>query len=117
MNKYASYGIVILRELRKAEKPLSQIVLGETLGVTPTYAQQVLIQLIDAGLVKSTRGPYGGYSLADPRHKATVLEVDRAMTMAKTPEGNAKPTPSEEMAKKVKARLDDALKRMGVDKL
>ena len=39
------------------------------------YLKQILIKLREAGLVKSTRGPSGGHSLARPPSEITVGEI------------------------------------------
>jgi Rrf2 family transcriptional regulator, iron-sulfur cluster assembly transcription factor len=47
--------------------------------VTPRYLEQIFQKLKRAGIVKSLRGPKGGYFLARKADKITVGDVVRAM--------------------------------------
>lgn len=44
-------------------------------GVTPRYLEQIFQRLKEAGLVKSIRGPKGGYYLAREPEKISVADV------------------------------------------
>jgi len=44
-------------------------------GVTPRYLEQIFQKLKEAGLIKSIRGPKGGYYLAREPEKISVAEV------------------------------------------
>jgi Rrf2 family iron-sulfur cluster assembly transcriptional regulator len=43
--------------------------------ISPRYLEQIFQNLKRAGLLKSKRGPQGGYSLARPPEEITVLEI------------------------------------------
>lgn len=43
--------------------------------ISPRYLEQIFQNLKRAGLLKSKRGPQGGYSLSRPPEKITVLEI------------------------------------------
>lgn len=47
------------------------------LGIPQRYLEQVLQQLVHAGVLKGVRGPRGGYTLARERRRITVGEVVR----------------------------------------
>lgn len=47
--------------------------------ITPRYLEQIFQKLKRAGLVKSIRGPKGGYYLARPPEKIAVSDIVRAM--------------------------------------
>ncbi len=49
--------------------------ISTTQDIPPHYLKQILIQLRGAGLVKSTRGPSGGHSLARPPKEITIGEI------------------------------------------
>ncbi|MGE4576914.1 MAG: Rrf2 family transcriptional regulator [Candidatus Methanomethylophilaceae archaeon] len=47
--------------------------------ISPKYLEQIISELNRAGLVKSTRGPQGGYSLAKSPEEYTVGSILRVM--------------------------------------
>lgn len=47
------------------------------LGIPQRYLEQVLQQLVHAGVLKGVRGPRGGYTLARERRRITVGQVVR----------------------------------------
>jgi Rrf2 family protein len=49
-------------------------------GVPQRYLEQVMQQLVRAGILKGVRGPRGGYRLARERRKISVGEVIRIAT-------------------------------------
>jgi Rrf2 family cysteine metabolism transcriptional repressor len=53
--------------------PLKSI--AERQGLSEHYLEQLISPLRNAGFVKSIRGAYGGYVLAKPQTKVTVLDV------------------------------------------
>jgi Rrf2 family protein len=48
-------------------------------GITPRYLEQIFQRLKKAGMVKSIRGPKGGYYLSRPPEKIIVGDIIRAM--------------------------------------
>jgi len=56
-------GPVILKSVAKTEK------------VSKKYLEQIVIKLMSANLVKSVRGPKGGYVLAKPPNKIKIIEI------------------------------------------
>ncbi|MCJ7751761.1 MAG: Rrf2 family transcriptional regulator [Armatimonadetes bacterium] len=56
---------------------LAQIAKSQT--ISPKYLEQLFIPLRNAGLVRSERGPKGGYVLARLAADITVLEIVRAV--------------------------------------
>jgi Rrf2 family protein len=53
--------------------------LARRLGVSATYMAKVLTQLARAGLIRSVRGPRGGFCLARPPDAITLLDVAEAV--------------------------------------
>jgi Rrf2 family protein len=49
-------------------------------GTAAPFTAKVLIQLRRAGLLAASRGRHGGYRLADPPEKVTVLRILRAVS-------------------------------------
>lgn len=52
----------------------------ERQGVPQRYLEQVLQQLVRAGVLKGVRGPRGGYTLARERRRVTVGDVVRVVS-------------------------------------
>ncbi|HVZ70564.1 MAG TPA: Rrf2 family transcriptional regulator [Rhizomicrobium sp.] len=57
-------------------------------GVPQRYLEQVMQQLVRAGILKGVRGPRGGYRLAKERRRITVGEVVRVAESADDEEKN-----------------------------
>jgi Rrf2 family protein len=51
-------------------------------GIPQRYLEQVMQQLVRAGILKGVRGPRGGYTLARERRRITVGEVIRVIEAA-----------------------------------
>jgi Rrf2 family protein len=83
----AEYGVRLMVELgrRQGEGPvaLNAIAAGESLPLA--YLERIVAQLRTAGLVTSTRGAHGGYSLARPAEAITMDEVVQALEGTITP--------------------------------
>ena len=74
---WAEYGLICALHLarRAGEGPITgrEIAAGERLPAD--YVEQILLRLRRAGLVTSTRGARGGYSLARSANEISVREV------------------------------------------
>jgi Rrf2 family protein len=74
---WAEYGLICALHLAKraGEGPITgrEIAAGERLPAD--YVEQILLRLRRAGLVNSTRGARGGYSLAKAPDEISVREV------------------------------------------
>lgn len=75
------YGVRAVVELasndRRGPVPLREIVRAQE--VPPSYLEQILRTLRQAGLVVTVRGAHGGYCLARPPQEITVGQVVRAL--------------------------------------
>lgn len=49
--------------------------ISERQQISPRYLEQIFQNLKRAGLLKSKRGPQGGYTLARPPEEITILEI------------------------------------------
>ena len=58
---------------RTAPTPISEI--SERLGASVSYLEQIFAQLKNSGIVMGIRGPGGGYALAEPPSRVSVLDV------------------------------------------
>lgn len=75
------YGLTIMIELAKnyggGPLPLRQIASDK--GLSEAYLEQLVSPLRNAGLVKSVRGAYGGYMLADLPVNISAADVIRVL--------------------------------------
>ena len=53
--------------------------IAQAYNIPRIYLQQVLQQLVRAGIMKSKKGPYGGFNLAKPATKITLLDIVEAI--------------------------------------
>lgn len=74
------YGLIIMLELAANDNsPLSLTGLAKRLKVTSAYLIQISQPLTKAGLIKSREGTKGGYTLAKPAGKISLLAVFEAL--------------------------------------
>jgi Rrf2 family protein len=52
--------------------------IGKQMSVPEDFLAKILKTLVDHGIVRSTRGPHGGYKLGRPAELITVLDVIEA---------------------------------------
>lgn len=57
-------------------------------GVPQRYLEQVMQQLVRAGILKGVRGPRGGYRLAKERRRISVGDIVRAAELAEDDSGD-----------------------------
>ena len=60
---------------RGGGKPVASGTIAEARGLPEVYLAKALKALVSAGLPRSQKGPNGGYSLARPASRVTLLEV------------------------------------------
>jgi Rrf2 family protein len=76
----ADYAVRAALELAAAgEGPLKGERIAEAQGIPIKFLENILIELRHAGLVRSQRGPEGGYWLARPAAEIQLAEVIRAV--------------------------------------
>ncbi|GIN38611.1 MULTISPECIES: cysteine metabolism transcriptional regulator CymR [Heyndrickxia] len=75
------YGLTIMIELGKrfGEGPTSLKTIAQMHDLSEHYLEQLIAPLRNAGLVKSIRGAYGGYILADDPSKITAGDIIRVL--------------------------------------
>ncbi|GMV63859.1 MAG: putative HTH-type transcriptional regulator [Parvibaculum sp.] len=86
-------------------------------GIPQRYLEQVMQQLVHAGILKGVRGPRGGYTLARERRRIPVGEVVRVVgAMEASDEPGAQPSELgarviaplwEDVQRQIMATLDD----------
>lgn len=63
----------------RGTKPVSSAAAAEALGVSRDHLSKVFQRLTRSGLVRSTRGPGGGFLLAREADSITLLEIYEAV--------------------------------------
>ena len=80
-SKKSRYGLISLIDLsvhaKNGHVALNSI--AERNDISPQYLEQVFAALRRAGIVKSIKGPQGGYLLNHPAEKITVAEILEAL--------------------------------------
>ena len=80
-SKKSRYGLISLIDLsvhaKNGHVALNSI--AERNDISPQYLEQVYAALRRAGIVKSIKGPQGGYLLNHPAEKITVAEILEAL--------------------------------------
>jgi Rrf2 family protein len=91
--EYACIAMLDLAAEYGSEEPVSIRLIGERHGVPPRFLVQILLQLKEAGYVKSIRGAAGGYQLSkNPKDITigTIMEVvDSSVRSSGKPTSNA----------------------------
>jgi Rrf2 family protein len=85
------YGLVSLLELAAIHGQGGVLQVGEIAlrqGIPDRYLEQMLTSLRRAGILRSIRGPKGGYQLARPPAEIRVVEVVVALEGEAVPRGS-----------------------------
>jgi Rrf2 family protein len=97
--------------------PVQSGEISERQGIPPRYLEQVLQNLVRAGLLTGQRGPRGGYRLARERRRITVGEIVRLVSAMDSTEATSEANGSavglkvvrpiwEELQQKIMGELD-----------
>jgi Rrf2 family protein len=73
----AEYGVICALHLarRSAEGPITGREIAEREQLPGDYVEQILLRLRRAGLIRSTRGAHGGYTLAKDASTISIRDV------------------------------------------
>ncbi|MFM7706125.1 MAG: Rrf2 family transcriptional regulator [Rubrivivax sp.] len=72
--RYAVNAMIDLA-LRQSTGPVALAAIGARQGVSLSYLEQLFARLRQQGMVVSTRGPGGGYTLGRPAERITVADI------------------------------------------
>lgn len=77
----AEYGVRLMVELGRqpTSGPVSLSAIAEAENLPLSYLEHLVAKLRTAGLVRSTRGAHGGYSLAYPADQIIMVDVVQAL--------------------------------------
>ena len=81
LSKKSRYGLRALIDLsvNSHTEHMALNYLAERNGISPQYLEQVFAALRRAGIVRSIKGPQGGYLLARPADSITVAQIILAL--------------------------------------
>ena len=91
--KYAIYGVFDLA-YHGSDRPVCVDEIGRRQRIPPRYLEQIFQRLRRAGLVRSKRGPGGGFQLARDAAEITLADVVLAVqgsVIARPGDGEAEP--------------------------
>ena len=98
---------------RQGPVPLSDIAARQQISLS--YLEQMFSKLRQHGLVESTRGPGGGYSLGQNPTSITVADIIRAVDGKRAGDGRAGALEDEPLGQDMTQELWDALNSRIVD--
>jgi len=76
--RYAVMAMIDLLDeanLEAYQKPISLLSISQRQSISLSYLEQIFANLRKAGIVKSVKGPGGGYVLKKPPQEITISEV------------------------------------------
>jgi Rrf2 family iron-sulfur cluster assembly transcriptional regulator len=73
--RYALRASLALAKLETDGNPVSINQLSEMENISPVFLEQIFFKLRKAGIVKSMRGPGGGFNFERPLDKLTLKEI------------------------------------------
>jgi len=87
LTRRSEYALLALIHLARAEGEgyVAVSAIAEAQGLPSKFLEQLLMALKRAGLVRSQKGPHGGYRLGRPASKITLAEVVRLLDGALAP--------------------------------
>ena len=110
------YGMRALLELAIAHNagPLQIKMIAQRQNISNKYLEQLVSMLKTAGLVRSIRGPYGGYVLARPPEEIKLSDVFRTLegpvlTVECVENENVCPSHADCATRKLWVQMNDAI--------
>ena len=91
LNISTDYAIRIILYLARRKQVVSSSKLSRVIQVSPRYLLQIGARLRDAGLIRTTNGPTGGYSLIRPPEQISLHDI--IIIMEGKPETRQRPVP------------------------
>ena len=118
--RFAVNAIIDLA-LRESAGPVALAAIGERQRISLSYLEQLFSRLRRAGLVESTRGPGGGYTLGRPAAQISVADivsaVDEPADDGAAEEGNGATSYSRELWQRLDAVMLQHMSTISVESL
>jgi Rrf2 family protein len=78
-SQYAIHAVVSMASQGDNGRPTASHLTAQARGIPERFLLKVLKPLVSAGILHSVKGPNGGYRLARPANKITLLEIIEAV--------------------------------------
>lgn len=100
----------VLLHMGQVDEPLTSDILAKSMGTNPAVFRRTMAGLRNAGYVRSGKGHGGGWRLARPLDRITLLDVYDALNRPTLfAIGNRSEKPACQVQKKVNAALSDTM--------
>lgn len=76
--RYAVMAVIDIAD-SDSDQPISLVTISERQKISLSYLEQIFARLKKSGLVKSIKGPGGGYVLGKDAKKITIDQIIKAM--------------------------------------
>jgi Rrf2 family transcriptional regulator, iron-sulfur cluster assembly transcription factor len=76
--RYAAMAVIEIAD-DKSGNPLSLLAISERQNISLSYLEQIFSRLKKAKIVKSVKGPGGGYLLGKERDQITIAQIIKAI--------------------------------------
>ena len=76
---YALHAVAYMAAQKVLDKPVASHIIAKERGIPERFLLKVLKPLVSARVLRSTKGPNGGYHLAKPAAEITMLEIVEAV--------------------------------------
>lgn len=77
-SQYAIHALVFMAA-QKENRPIASHIAAQAQGIPERFLLKVLLPLVSAGLLRSVKGPNGGYRLAKTPKEITLLDIVEAV--------------------------------------
>ena len=78
-SSYAIHAVAYMAQHKHHEKPVASHTIAEDRGIPERFLLKVLKPLVSTGVLKSIKGPNGGYRLARKSEDVTLLNIVEAV--------------------------------------
>ena len=72
---YALRGVLYVASMQDEKRKIQVDEIANTLSVPKHFLGKIMQQVVKAGLLKSTKGPYGGFSLTDETLNSPLIKL------------------------------------------
>jgi Rrf2 family protein len=112
--KSSTYALIAVTEVARQQAGLAEFVqtdqLAKAFDIPDGYLARIMSLLAAAGILRSKRGPTGGFRMGRPPHRITVLDVIQAVDGGKSLQAKI---PGVRIQRKLRQDMAAALNRAG----